>query len=335
MLPISGDSLALWECGGIQPERQVFNYSTQIGLLENHIIVHGTEQSNPPIVWDIAGPSNETGTLIHVWGSYSSYYPSQQWLFKNQQITSVYNNMCVGVDKINGPSIGSLVGIYPCNSTDSLQQWSFNPKSGLISLLSSKSTLCIQAGNNTPSCDIPPFSLYPYCNPTMPLSTRLADLISRMSPADMARAMDASIPAIPRLGIPSMGSGEALHGAATGCLTVPESNGTGCPTSFPCPMALAASFDSNLWSEIGLAIGLESRALYNAGAGAIWLFAPNINPCREPRWGRCQEVSDILQYQVYDYNFSLYISAVVVIITGNFQQTLRILYLYLIHTTLL
>jgi beta-glucosidase-like glycosyl hydrolase len=39
-----------------------------------------------------------------------------------------------------------------------------------------------------------------------------------------------------------------------------------------------------------LAIGTESRALYNEGSGHVWLFAPNINLIRDPRWGRSQEV---------------------------------------------
>jgi hypothetical protein len=45
-----------------------------------------------------------------------------------------------------------------------------------------------------------------------------------------------------------------------------------------------------LWLDVGLAIGIESRALYNEGSGHVWLFAPNINLIRDPRWGRAQEV---------------------------------------------
>jgi beta-glucosidase-like glycosyl hydrolase len=47
---------------------------------------------------------------------------------------------------------------------------------------------------------------------------------------------------------------------------------------------------SQLWLDVGLAIGTESRALYNEGSGHVWLFAPNINLLRDPRWGRAQEV---------------------------------------------
>ena len=87
-----------------------------------------------------------------------------------------------------------------------------------------------------------------------------------------------------------MPSGEALHGAATGCLPAPAANSTGCPTSFPSPLAMAAAFDAPLWTAVGAAIGTEARALHNLGAGSVWLFAPNVNLCRAPGWGRCQEV---------------------------------------------
>ena len=123
-----------------------------------------------------------------------------------------------------------------------------------------------------PTCDDKPFSSYPYCNPQLDLNSRVSDLVQRMNLDEKAKSMDAGIPAIPRLGIPSLHSGEALHGAVVGCLNEK------CATSFPCPMALSATFDDSLWEEIGLAIGLESRAFYNLNAGAIWNFAPNINP---------------------------------------------------------
>ena len=54
-------------------------------------------------------------------------------------------------------------------------------------------------------------------------------------------------------------------------------------------VSLATDF-AQLWLDVGLAIGTESRALYNEGSGHVWLFAPNINLLRDPRWGRAQEV---------------------------------------------
>ncbi len=153
------------------------------------------------------------------------------------------------------------------------------------------------------TCSDPPLRSFPYCNTSLPVDLRVADLLARMSPDEKVAILDAGVPAIPRLGLPSMSSGEALHGACSGCLSLDK-----CATSFPAPIALGAAFDqqvmqmisrnivvlmtdfAQLWLDVGLAIGTESRALYNEGSGHVWLFAPNINLLRDPRWGRAQEV---------------------------------------------
>jgi beta-glucosidase len=78
---------------------------------------------------------------------------------------------------------------------------------------------------------------------------------------------------VPRLGIPHLPSGEALHGAvAAGC------------TSFPQSIALGASFDPDLLEEVAAVIARESRAV-----GICQAFAPMLAVSRDPRWGRVEE----------------------------------------------
>ncbi|KAK9110662.1 hypothetical protein Sjap_018722 [Stephania japonica] len=61
-------------------------------------------------------------------------------------------------------------------------------------------------------------------------------------------------------------------------------------TSFPQVILSAASFDPHLWFRIAQAIGIEARALYNAGqTSGMTFWSPNINIFRDPRWGRGQE----------------------------------------------
>ena len=73
---------------------------------------------------------------------------------------------------------------------------------------------------------------HPYCNASLPVEVRVADLLSRMTFEEKAASLDTSNPAIERLGLASMQGGECTHGVATGCGTAaPDS--TGCPTSFP------------------------------------------------------------------------------------------------------
>ena len=75
-----------------------------------------------------------------------------------------------------------------------------------------------------------------------------------------------------------------------------------CPTSFPHAQLLAASFNRSLWSDVGDRISTEARAWHNVWQSgksatltsnnrhALSFFAPDINLCRDPRWGRCLEV---------------------------------------------
>jgi beta-glucosidase len=91
------------------------------------------------------------------------------------------------------------------------------------------------------SCADPPLNTYPYCNTSLPVELRVADLLARMSLDEKASILDAGVPAIARLGLPSMSSGEALHGACTGCISPDK-----CATSFPAPIALGAAFDQQV-----------------------------------------------------------------------------------------
>lgn len=76
-----------------------------------------------------------------------------------------------------------------------------------------------------------------------------------------------------RFGIPPIENGEALHGAQWGMTTC-----------FPQPIALAATFDKDLVSEIADVIGKETAA-----AGVRQVFAPVVNISRDCRWGRTME----------------------------------------------
>ncbi|HYP29652.1 MAG TPA: glycoside hydrolase family 3 N-terminal domain-containing protein [Blastocatellia bacterium] len=76
-----------------------------------------------------------------------------------------------------------------------------------------------------------------------------------------------------RLGIPAIFHDEALHGhMAKG------------GTHFPQPLALAASWDTELVRRVFTAAALEVRA-----RGGHQVLGPNLDLAREPRWGRTEE----------------------------------------------
>ncbi|MBO6095818.1 MAG: glycoside hydrolase family 3 C-terminal domain-containing protein, partial [Bacteroidales bacterium] len=76
-----------------------------------------------------------------------------------------------------------------------------------------------------------------------------------------------------RWGIPVLQHGEALHGAQWGDATC-----------FPQSIAMAATFDEQLYSRVGQVVAQELRAV-----GVRQVYAPVINITRDQRWGRGQE----------------------------------------------
>lgn len=127
----------------------------------------------------------------------------------------------------------------------------------------------------------------PYLDPSLPVTFRVDDLISRMTLQEKVDALQNNAPGIPRLGIQPYGSGhEGLHGVV----------GPGYTTLFPQAIGMAATFDAPLLHQMGNVVGMEAHALFNmTGPKGISHFnglnfwSPNINIFRDPRWGRGQE----------------------------------------------
>ncbi|KAI3920005.1 hypothetical protein MKW98_001261 [Papaver atlanticum] len=143
------------------------------------------------------------------------------------------------------------------------------------------------------ACDSsdPSTKSYTFCKTTLPLSVRVKDLISRLTLDEKISQLVNTAPGIPRLGIPSyQWWSESLHGVSGQGPGIHFQGPIYSATSFPQVILTASSFDAHLWYRIGQAIGIEARAVYNAGqATGMTFWAPNINIFRDPRWGRGQE----------------------------------------------
>ena len=283
--PAAGDGLQLWTCNA-SSIRQNF---TVLPSSAGPPFVFLSLSAHRSLVLDLAGPSRAVGTPAHMWGRYTPEVSNQLWSLAGSALASDFAaGLCLAAESTN---LGALLALATCSAGDPLQAFTADVVTGLIHF--GASALCVQAGGPGISCALPPFSTYTYCNSSASLEARVADLVSRLTLEEKVAALDSGVPAISRLGVPSLHSGEALHGAATGCLppNLVAPNSTGCPTSFPAPVALGATFDVGTIRAVGGAIGREARALEAAGIGALWLFAPNVNPSRDQKWGRCQEVA--------------------------------------------
>ncbi|MBP2325975.1 beta-glucosidase [Kibdelosporangium banguiense] len=132
----------------------------------------------------------------------------------------------------------------------------------------------------------------PFRDPRLPLSTRVEDLLKRLTVAEKVSLLHQFQPAIPRLGIPEFKTGtEALHGLGW---TTERTNGnvvTANATVFPQAIGLASTWDPALIKQVGSVVGDEARGYHSQDPGfwGLQLWAPVVNLLRDPRWGRNEE----------------------------------------------
>lgn len=129
---------------------------------------------------------------------------------------------------------------------------------------------------------------FPFQDTTLPLETRVDDLLMRLTLDEKISLMEHQNPAIPRLGLPAYSWwNEALHGVAR----------NGIATVYPMPIAMAATFDPDLVENCFNAIATEAVEKHAIAARdsnhgdytGLTFFTPNINIFRDPRWGRGME----------------------------------------------
>ncbi|MEU4425995.1 glycoside hydrolase family 3 C-terminal domain-containing protein [Actinoplanes sp. NPDC024001] len=134
---------------------------------------------------------------------------------------------------------------------------------------------------------------HPFRDPSLPLETRVDDLVGRLTFDEKISLLHQYQPAIPRLGIEVFKAGtEALHGVAWS--NDYRNNGAkvdATATVFPQAVGLASTWDPELINRVGSAVGDELRGFHRRDP-VLWglnTWAPVINPLRDPRWGRNEE----------------------------------------------
>lgn len=123
---------------------------------------------------------------------------------------------------------------------------------------------------------------------SQPLAARVDALLTALTLEEKVSQMLHESPAIERLGIPAYNWwNECSHGVAR----------AGLSTVFPHAIGLAASWNTDLLTQVGAVIADEARAKHHQATregrveiyGGLTFWTPNINIVRDPRWGRAQE----------------------------------------------
>lgn len=165
--PARDTPVQLWFCDNPASQTWKLNVSGSATA----VALQGT-----PFVWDLVGPSNKTGTGVHLFTPYAT--KSQQFIFKRAtgQLESVFApGKCVAAAAPGAPVIaGVSLTIQSCAGNGSTEQsFAYNAASGVMALAADVS-LCVDAGSST-NCSVPPQSGYPFCDPELPPDARAAD----------------------------------------------------------------------------------------------------------------------------------------------------------------
>ena len=130
----------------------------------------------------------------------------------------------------------------------------------------------------------------PFWNANLPIEERLDWLLENLTLEEKITCMASTVPALPRFGIGiSYVGGEAAHGVEARN----DQNGRNIPeptTSFPQPIGMSASWDTELIKKAGEVTGTEARVLWHRHPeGGLSRWAPTVDLERDPRWGRNEE----------------------------------------------
>ncbi|RRS00654.1 glycoside hydrolase family 3 protein [Glycomyces terrestris] len=119
-------------------------------------------------------------------------------------------------------------------------------------------------------------------DPDLPRDERVADLLGRLTLDEKIGLLHQYHRPVERLGMGPFKTGtEALHGLAW----------LGEATVFPQVVALGATWNPELVEEVGAAVADEVLAFHHDDPVKVGrnVWAPTVNPLRDPRWGRNEE----------------------------------------------
>ncbi len=132
---------------------------------------------------------------------------------------------------------------------------------------------------------------YPFRNPDLPAAQRIDNILSLMTIDEKIDALSTNT-AVPRLGIPSFGSSEGIHGVVQ---RGNEKRGWGpIPTTqFPQPPGMGETWDPDLIRQAAAVQGYEARYITQSEKykrPILMQWGPQADLMRDPRWGRSEEV---------------------------------------------
>jgi beta-glucosidase len=137
---------------------------------------------------------------------------------------------------------------------------------------------------------------YPFLDPRLPVEKRIDNILSLMTVNEKIDCL--GVPTgVPRLGIPSYGASEGIHGVVQRGGYIGIGGLVNRPviptTQFPQPAGMGETWDPELVRQAGAVEGHEARFITQTpkyDRRILMLWGPQSDLARDPRWGRSEEV---------------------------------------------
>ena len=132
---------------------------------------------------------------------------------------------------------------------------------------------------------------YPFQNPALPAAQRIDNLLSLMSTDEKIDALSLDS-GVKRLGVPSFGNSEGIHGLVQRGSSEPATAPIQ-TTQFPQPPGMGATWNPELVRRAGEIQGTEGRYITQSDRylrPSLMQWGPQADLARDPRWGRGEEV---------------------------------------------
>ena len=133
---------------------------------------------------------------------------------------------------------------------------------------------------------------YPFRDPSLPMEKRIDSLLSLMTTDEKIDCLGTRT-GVPRLGVPSFGSSEGIHGVVQRGSTGRVQRSAITTTQFPQPPGMGETWDPELVRQAGAVEGYEARFITQTAKydrQILMLWGPQADLARDPRWGRSEEV---------------------------------------------
>ena len=135
---------------------------------------------------------------------------------------------------------------------------------------------------------------YPFLNPALPVEKRIDNILSLMTVDEKIDCLGVPT-SVPRLGIPSYGASEGIHGVVQrggyigiGGMVKRSVIPT---TQFPQPAGMGETWDPDLVRQAAAVEGHEARFITQTpkyDRQILMLWGPQADLARDPRWGRSE-----------------------------------------------